>query len=106
MNVVFDEVKELVQKEYAAAVKNHGPLASLHEAYAVLAEEMEEAADALRGALNQSNGLWICVKHDELEQAERIANVIMRRAIDTACESIQIAAVAKRIFDLNGQKKE
>ena len=100
MNVVKDGVLELIQREYEAAKADHGPLASMHEGYAVLLEELEETSEALQGAINQANGLWVAVRHDDAYVAASIVDNIRARAMDAACEAIQVAAVARRVLDL------
>lgn len=106
MNVVSEEVKILVQKEYEAAKADHGPLASMHEGYAVLLEEMEETGEAFNKAKGTLECLWDEVKRDNLDDSKLMAAVIVAGAIETACEAIQVAAVAKRILDLTEKEAD
>lgn len=99
MNVVSDQVKELVQIEYRQAKKDHKPIASLHEGYAVLLEEVEETQEACDFLEEYTKLLWENVKRDEPEYADYNVKSIFDVAIETACEAIQVGAVCRRILD-------
>lgn len=99
MNVVSDQVKELVQREYRQAKKDHKPIASLHEGYAVLLEEVQETKEACEQIEEYCNLLWENIRRDNPELAEYNINTIIDIAIETACEAIQVAAVCRRILD-------
>lgn len=106
MNVVNADVMELVNKEYAAAVKDHGPLASMHEGYAVLMEEVEEARDAMDRVKSITGWLWGSVKENQIEDIKIYPAMIYENAVDMACEAIQVAAVCKRILDIGGKNEK
>lgn len=97
MNVVSDQVKELVKREYRQAKKDHKPIASLHEGYAVLLEEVEEAQEVCNFLKEYTELFWQNIRHSEY--AEYNVKSIFDVAIDTACEAIQVAAVCRRIID-------
>lgn len=99
MNVVSDQVKELVQREYRQAKKDHKPIASLHEGYAVLLEEVEETQEVCNFLNEYTEMFWQNVRCDDPAYAEYNVKSILSVAIDTACEAIQVAAVCKRITD-------
>lgn len=100
MNVVSDKVEALVRMEYEADCKDHGPLASLHEGYAVLKEEVEEAREELKEIKFKLYGFWRYVREDSPAYAQETAKKMEKNAILAACEAIQVAAVCKRIMDL------
>ena len=107
MNVVTNEVMELVNKEYEAAKAANGPLASLHEGYAVLLEEMEETQEACKRTTDYTSFLWDHIRRNNPEYARYTVDDISERAIHTACEAIQVAAVCKRITDhLEGREND
>lgn len=99
MNVVIDQVKELVQREYRQAKKDHNPIASLHEGYALLLEESEETQEVCDQLKEYTELFWQNVRCDDPAYAEYNVKSILSVAIDTACEAIQVAAVCKRIMD-------
>lgn len=100
MNVVSDKVEALVQLEYEADCKDHGPLASLHEGYAVLLEEVEELDEACEDTKTFANGMWRALRIDSEEKAISWAKYARIHAMNAACEAIQVAAVCQRIMDL------
>ena len=104
MNVVSDKVEALVQLEYEADCKDHGPLASLHEGYAVLKEEFEETKEELRDIKQNLYVFWSYIRENEPGWAIKRAETIEERAIKTACEAIQVAAVCRRIMDLKTEE--
>lgn len=99
MNIVRGEVRALVAKEYGVAKRDHGPLASMHEGYAVLLEEVEEMEESMESVRNHMKCLWMNVRYDNNSTTEAAARNAMESAIHTACEAIQVAAVCKRIMD-------
>ena len=100
MNVVHDEVLALVQKEHDAAAEKYGPIASLHEGYAVLLEEVEETGEEISVMKLHLANLWAYVRHEEGRQFVKIsASLLKEHAIESACEAIQVAAVCQRILD-------
>lgn len=100
MILVAADVADLVEKEYKGAKKKHGPMASLHEGYAVLLEELEEAETELDNARQDMARMWFNVTKDISEGALAAVADIHHDAIRAACEAIQVAAVCKRITDL------
>lgn len=105
MNVVKDEVLQLVKKEYDNANKVYGPIHSMHEGYAVLLEELEETEECIRYAKTNSNYMWSFIRANKLECTEYQAECLMKNALNTACESIQVAAVCNRIIDFCKEKE-
>lgn len=104
MKQLFEEVRKLQEKELTRAAEQHGStFNSLHEAYAVMLEEIQEAAQEMRETENAAGGLWSFIRHDNEPGAFAAINAIEERALLLACEAIQVAAMASKARTL---KKE
>ena len=95
-----DEARENVQNavlaELANAVKNYGEVYnSQHEGYAVLLEEVEEAADDLTYIKNNLAVLWQSIKTNDLKDTTLLTD-IEGTAQMLALEAVQIAAVCTK----------
>lgn len=101
---MFDErtemkINEAVLFELSSACKIYGKdYHSLHEGYAVVLEEIEEAADELDYIKNHLSMFWDNVKTDDTELAKANARSIAYDAVQLAKEACQIAAVARKII--------
>lgn len=100
MNVVSDKVEALVRLEYEADCKDHGPLASLHEGYAVLLEELQETQESLDAAKVRIADAWKSIRADNPQSVWPEISLAYALSACCACEAIQVAAVCKRIMDL------
>ena len=95
MQELIDKVQELVAFELARANTIHPPrFNSMHEAYAVILEEIEEAEEAIKKVEWKKVLAWDCIKEDIdptgfFEQMEVIA-------INAAAEIIQTAAMCRK----------
>ena len=100
MTKLFDKVNILSVMEYNEAAKNYGRLFnSMHEGFAVLMEEVEEAAqDMIRLEDSRMEALWCAVKTDSHRQAEIAAAGVEKLALHLACEAIQVAAMARKML--------
>lgn len=101
MNVAAEKMEELVKLEYEAAQAAHGPLASMHEGWAVALEELEETEQELREVRERLDMAWAWIKHDSPWFAAEAMEGVMRHAVRCACEAVQVAAVCKRFADLS-----
>ena len=99
MDVISKQVEELCQAEYEAANASHLPVASMHEGYALLKEEIEEARDEYVSANVSLDNLWGAVRNDWNAQFEYTLTNIRHRMLRCAVEAIQAAAVCDRIMD-------
>lgn len=99
MNVVKEHVKFLVNKEYEAANENHKPIASLHEGYAVLLEEIEEVCEACEELKRRNDVFWYEIRNNNDKYLESVIGKMLDASIEAACEAIQVAAVCRRILD-------
>lgn len=103
MNAVENEVRELIEKELAAANERFPQFRSAHEGYAVLLEEVDEANDEMQQLHGHMEVLWLRIKQNlrMLDNTERIYD----SAVYLACEAIQIAAMARKFMDMIMQQR-
>lgn len=97
MNELIKSVDNLVSSELICANSKHEPkFNSLHEAYAVVLEEAEESQAEWALVKNWLDMAWERIKADD----EKGANVFFlnaeRRAIQTAAEVVQVAAMCRK----------
>ena len=90
-------IQEAIEAELENARKEWGPkYNSTHEAYAVLKEEVEEAADDLTIIKEDLGFLWTAVKGNSEKPYSASLKHIQQTALSLAIEAVQIAAVAKK----------
>ena len=99
MNKAFDKLPDLIQEELDASNALHPGFHSAHEGYAVLLEEVGEAAEELDVLKSGMENLWRNVKNDNSALIPRHAGVICFHAARMAAEAIQVAAMAQKILD-------
>jgi hypothetical protein len=93
------KVNEAIELELSNACELYGEkYHSLHEGYAVLKEEIEEAANNLNYINENFADLWECVKSDDELSVKSQARFIAFGAVQLALEAIQVAAVARKIL--------
>ena len=97
MNKVIDKLPALVQEELAAANAEHPAFHSLHEGYAVLLEEVEEAKKEMDGMENCMMSIWACVRNDKIGIALNWADILENVATRLAAEAIQVADMAEKL---------
>lgn len=109
MNVCENEIRDAVEVELIAANEKHPPFASLHEAYAVILEELEEATTELMLCNGYIQEVWKCTKDDDIQGAleafEKLKHTSQRLAME-ACQADAMAIKAEQSFaekmDLEG----
>lgn len=96
MQHLIKEVNVLVDDEYASAAQKFGCLNhSDHESYAVLLEEVEEAQDELSNVWTKIHEFWEMVRNNGSAQSKKtLLRALRISAVLTACECIQVAAMA------------
>lgn len=99
MNKAFDKLPALIQEELDASNALHPGFHSAYEGYAVLLEEVEEAAAELDSLQHAVRWLWGWVKADDPVRVEISAAEAYSKAINLAAEAIQVAAMAQKILD-------
>lgn len=113
MERLIKDVKRLTNEELTRAISQHGAKHnSLHEAYAVIKEELEETYECLENLyLKLERDYFDCARNDDTNKSISIANEMYAIAIHAAAEAIQVAAMAKkatfglRIDDEKGEQK-
>lgn len=89
-------IADAIRTETAQAMKNYGETyASMHEAYAVLKEEVDEARDELVPIRNNLFDFWQDVKRGKINGAK--VDEIRKHAELLALEAVQICAVCDKI---------
>ena len=105
MEELLDEVEQAAKNELARANKVHPLFNSLHEAYGVLAEELDEATEALKLTEENFDMFFVCVKKNNEKSACTYLEAARASAIDCAAEAIQVAAMAQKAMDSLRQNK-
>lgn len=96
MNALKEIISNLVDKEKTSAIKNHGYAHSDHEALALLREEICEAQSEIKLITIWEVALKQSVYRDECHQYSKLVNEIKQKAINGACELIQVAAMCDK----------
>lgn len=96
MNAVKNDIKKLIDKELDAANEVNPPFASIHEAYAVIKEEFEEAEDEYEKAVRYLNITWLNIKNDNIINAKTCLADVYKAAMNLAVEAVQVAAMCKK----------
>lgn len=94
-----EKINEAVKLELVNAVKTYGPkYNTLHEAYAVLLEEFEEANNDINYIHNHLKSIWENVKGDDEPEALDEVYQVYIISKELAKEAVQIAAVSQKII--------
>lgn len=96
MNALKEIISDLVDKEKTSAIKNHGYAHSDHEALALLREEICEAQSEIKLITIWEVALKQSVYRNECHQYSKLVNEIKQKAINGACELIQVAAMCDK----------
>ncbi|MDE6020537.1 MAG: hypothetical protein K2H01_06050 [Ruminococcus sp.] len=94
MNVCKNEISDAVEAELVAANEKYPPFASLHEAYAVVKEEFEEAKVEIDEYKKLMDDFWNCIKDDDIRGALELTAKMKHTGIRLAMEASQMAAMA------------
>ena len=100
--MIAEKAEEAIEKavayELQNIVKKYGAVyASNHEAYAVLKEECEEAAESLDCVLFYLNQIWNNIRKNLIEKKD--INLCKEQAKALAGEAVQCAAVCERFVE-------
>jgi len=97
MKELKKEVSGLVEAELARAVAKYGKtFASIHEAYAVILEEVEEAGEPFEAVKMMLSLAWNSIKFNHADYAKDKIKLAKRYAIEAAAELIQVAAMCEK----------
>lgn len=106
MDAVRADVEKLVEKELESANKRFPMFRSDHEGAAVIFEEIEEAEGEISGVRRKFAGAWYSIKHDERIKSYSYISKLKSRAVNLACEAIQVAAMAQKFIDSQKERKK
>lgn len=95
MDVIYKDIEALVEKELNAANETYPPFASMHEAYAVIKEEMDEVDFERDNAQYYFENAWENIKKDNPYAKVNLVDVHYA-AIRLAVEAVQVAAMCKK----------
>lgn len=91
-------VNELINAEYLNAVVNFGEkYNSLHEGYAILVEELEEAEDCFKCVKIGIQNIWHGIKSNKQEIVKGELNEALLDLTNTIKELAQVGAVLQKI---------
>lgn len=92
--------------EYSHAQENWGEIYnSLHEGWAVLKEEVEEAFDLVTGLDSALTDMWYNIRNSDKDLVLKHASSMQETAIVTMMELAQVWAVCEKMKK-GGQKNE
>lgn len=100
MNVVAEEIRKAVEKELSHAEDTHGLYSSMHEKYAVMLEELQEAEEELKSAREGKERMWKMVRVDNDKVATYQAYGVANAAERLAIEAVQLAATARKQIEI------
>lgn len=93
----------LLMAEVSRAKEIHGTgFATHHDAYGVLAEEVQEAQDELRTITQYMEALLRYIRADDVSGCRDALPAIRRTAMNAAMECTQVAAVCQKWLDWMG----
>lgn len=94
MNVCKDEIRDAIEHELVSANEIHPPFASLHEAYAVILEELEEAEEQFKLCKTQLELAWERIRSNSITPTLITMRSLERAAEHLAEEACQVSAMA------------
>lgn len=107
MEKLIEQVKNLANKELEESKVNfEKQFNSRHEGYGYMKEEVEEASDEMVTTSAALRLLWRYIKQNESSERVKLsAGKIEKYAILTACECIQVAAMAEKCIERENDKE-
>jgi hypothetical protein len=94
----MNKLEDLIKEELLRANKKHNSLFhSLHEFWAVILEEVQEAGKDMNKVNYLSNDLWEYVKTDNYNKCHEVTNEISKMAANCIHELIQVIAMTKKM---------
>lgn len=75
MNVIANDIRDAIEKELIAANDRFPLFHSMHEAYAIISEEIDEAADELDSIKANQAMAWSAVKENRNNAMQSLARL-------------------------------
>lgn len=98
MEELLKEVGRLVNEELINANENNQEkFNSMHEGYAVILEEIQEAEEELDRVKRKMNTVWGAIRRDEYPKDS--IDMVRYCAKLVACEAIQVAAMSQKFIN-------
>lgn len=95
-----ESIRQAVAYELQNIIKEHGAVyASEHEGYAVLKEEIEEAAEFLDDMNKDLAYIWALIRNNHIWRGQEAIAETKKYAIELANEAVQCAAVCERFLE-------
>ncbi len=102
-----ESINQAVAYELQNIVKEYGAVyASEHEAYAVLKEEIEEAADFMDRMNKNLAYIWALIKDNHIWRGQEAIAETEKFAVELAKEAVQCAAVCERFLETIKREEE
>jgi hypothetical protein len=93
------QVEKLTEEEAERSMIKFPLFNSTHEGYAVIKEEIEEAAEELKFVSFELDKIWDYVRRNRLENALAHMKSLKIDAMNLAAEAIQVSAMAQKFID-------
>lgn len=102
----YNVLKKLAAQELARANEKHPAFHSLHEGYAVILEELDELREEVQSANIYMERIWFHVRNDNTALSREFAGRLQDAAIKSAAAALQVAAMAQKLIDMGGKRRE
>lgn len=102
MEALRQSIQPIIQEEISRAKQNHKDYTTIHQAYSLMKEEIEETQDELVKVKSLHDSLWEDIKRDEYNSENQI---VWAKAIKNVCdnviaEAVHIATVTSRTIEM------
>lgn len=104
MNAIKEEIRGAIDKELTAAMQKHPLFASLHEAYGVIREELDEALVEFADCERFFDMAWKQIRVDCPELALQHISRLKDAAERLAIEAVQVSAMCEKA--IRSERKE
>lgn len=105
MKEILIEIDRLAEEEMERANKIHPMFHSDHEGWAVLQEEIEEAAESTQLVRMGSNRLWEAIRDNDEDASCKMAYQIKAYAGHAAFELTQVIAMCDKFIKSQEERK-
>ena len=89
---LINDTEKVIHNELVWSYDEHTKFLSPHDGYAIILEEVEEAAEELEKVEAELKCIWINIKNNQLADTRSLHQY----AKLLACEAVQVAAMAKK----------